>query len=95
MAFDAPAPRRCRRAEDLRVGLAFAIDGRSWQVASVARARVAAAQGELPFAPQLEREFVVVDLRNAQDEVATLDFADPAPCALVGRPRGCVDRAGA
>ena len=78
MAFGAPAPSPLPHVEDLRVGLAFTIDGRSWQVASVTRASVAAAQGELPFAPQLEREFTVVDLRNAQDEVATLDFADPA-----------------
>ncbi len=78
MAFDAPAPSPLPRVDDLRIGLAFTIDGRSWQVASVTRASVAAAQGELPFAPQLEREFTVVDLRNAQDEVATLDFADAA-----------------
>lgn len=78
MAFDAPAPAPLPRPDDLRVGLAFTIDGRSWQVASAARVRVAAAQGELPFAPQLEREFLVLDLRNAQEEVATLDFADPA-----------------
>ena len=78
MAFGAPAPSPLPHVEDLRVGLGFTLDGRSWQVASVTRASVAAAQGELPFAPQLEREFTVVDLRNAQDEVATLDFADPA-----------------
>ena len=86
MAFDAPAPAALPRLGDLRPGLAFTIDGRSWQVASVTRARIAAAQGELPFAPKLDVEYSIVDLRNAQDEVATLDFADPArPQWSVGR----------
>ena len=78
MAFDAPTPASVPQIDAMRPGLAFTIDGRSWQVASVTRARVAAAQGELPFAPSLKDEFTIVDLRNAQDEVATLDFADPA-----------------
>ena len=86
VAFDAPAPAPLPRQDDLRPGLAFTLDGRSWQVASVTRARTAAAQGELPFAPRLDGEYSVVDLRNAQDEVATLDFADPAkPHWSVGR----------
>ena len=78
MAFAAPVPSALPRAEDLRAGLSFTIDGRSWNVASAARVSVAAAQGELPMAPQLQSEYLVVDLRNAQEEVATLDFADPA-----------------
>ena len=86
MAFDAPAPAALPRIDDMRPGLAFVIDGRSWQVASVTQASVAAAQGELPFAPKLQSEFGIVDLRNAQDEVATLDFADAAkPKWSVGR----------
>ena len=86
IAFDAPTPAQVPRVEDLRAGLAFTIDGRSWQVASVTRATIAAAQGELPFAPKLQGAFTVVDLRNAQDEVATLDFADAAkPKWSVGR----------
>jgi Domain of unknown function (DUF4178) len=78
VAFDAPAPPQAPRADTLRAGQSLALDGRGWQVASVTRARVAAAQGELPFAPNLASEYTVVDLRNAQDEVATLDYADPA-----------------
>ena len=86
MAFDAAAPAALPRLDDLRPGLAFTIDGRSWQVASVTRVRTAAAQGELPLAPKLDGEYSIVDLRNAQDEVATLDFADPArPHWSVGR----------
>ena len=89
MAFDAPTPASLPPIDDVRPGLAFTIDGRSWQVASVTRARIAAAQGELPLAPNLKDEFVVVDLRNAQEEVATLDFADPA------RPKWSVGRSAA
>ena len=42
------------------------------------RTRLIAAQGELPSPPRLDGEFTVVDLRNADGEVATLDASDPA-----------------
>ena len=94
MAFDAATPPNLPRLDDLRPGLAFTIDGRSWQVASVTMARTAAAQGELPFAPKLDGEYNIVDLRNAQDEVATLDLADPArPHWSVGRGAALEDLA--
>jgi hypothetical protein len=89
MAFDAPTPPQAPRADALRAGQSVVLDGRPWQVASVTRARLAAAQGELPFAPNLKDEFAVVDLRNAQDEVATLDYADPA------RPKWSIGRSAA
>ena len=55
-------------------------------MASVSAAKLIAAQGELPFKPNLERGFVVADLRNTRDEVATLDYGDPAaPKWSVGR----------
>jgi hypothetical protein len=45
----------------------------------VTRARLIAAQGELPHAPRQDgAEFAVADLRNERDEVATLDYSDPA-----------------
>jgi hypothetical protein len=40
------------------------------------RARLVSAQGELPRPPRLDGEFTVVDLRNVQGEVGTLDDAD-------------------
>jgi Domain of unknown function (DUF4178) len=86
MAFDAPTLAPLPAVDAMRAGLAFVIDGRSWQVASVVRASVAAAQGELPFAPNLAGDYTIVDLRNAKDEVATLSYADPArPQWSVGR----------
>lgn len=76
MAFDAPSPALAPRAATLRAGQGLALDGRAWQVASVARTRIAAAEGELPSAPNLKDEFTVADLRSTQDEVATLDDSD-------------------
>ncbi|CAD5373726.1 conserved hypothetical protein [Rubrivivax sp. A210] len=87
LAFDAPLPAAAPALDELAAGEQRLIADQSWSVASVLRARLAAAQGELPRPPALgEREFIVADLRNAQDEVATLDGADPArPAWAVGR----------
>ncbi|MEN9630144.1 MAG: hypothetical protein RJA10_3372 [Pseudomonadota bacterium] len=80
-AFDAPwpsdAPPDAAAATRLMVGRALAVDRRAWTVASVTRTRLIAAQGELPHPPKLDGDFIVVDLRNVQDEVGTLDYADP------------------
>ena len=85
-AFDAPLPADAPVPAGLQPGQPRTIDGRAWTVASVARAKLIAAQGELPDPPQLDGEFTVVDLRNAQDEVATLDYGDPT------RPRWSTGR---
>jgi hypothetical protein len=78
LAFDAPLPADAPAIESLQAGARVLADGRAWDVASVVRARLIAAQGELPTAPRLEGEFVVVDLRNSAGEVATLDASNPA-----------------
>jgi len=77
MAFDLPAPALPPRLDELQPGSAVGIDARLWQVASVTRAHIGAAEGELPAAPDLAGEFSLVDLRNADGEVGTLDFGDP------------------
>src|SRR5262249_1722836 len=62
------------------------VDGQGWSVASVSAAKLIAAQGELPSKPNLERGFVVADLRNTRGEVGTLDYSDPvAPKWSIGR----------
>jgi hypothetical protein len=76
MAFDAPPPALAPPPSGLQVGQTLALDGRAWQVASVVSARVSAAEGELPSAPNLKDAYRVADLRFGQDEVATLDDAD-------------------
>lgn len=82
IAFDAPlpadAPQDATALDALRAGQRTLADGRAWDVASTVRTQLIAAQGELPTPPRLQGEFTVVDLRNAQGEVATLDASDPA-----------------
>jgi hypothetical protein len=90
MAFDAPlpadAPADALALSALKPGQRVLADGRAWDVASVTRARLLAAQGELPLPPRLEGEFLVADLRNNAGEVATLDASDAARLAWsVGR----------
>lgn len=90
-AFDAAwpgdAPADAAAAVRLPVGRPQFVDGRAWTVASIVKARLIAAQGELPTPPRLEGDFIVVDLRNVQDEVGTLDYSDPRqPHWSVGRP---------
>ena len=86
MAFDAPAPADLPALESMQPGQGVAIDARLWQVAAVTLARVGAAQGELPQAPNLADQFTLVELRNAQDEVGTLDYSEP------NKPRWSVGR---
>ncbi len=86
MAFEAPLAEPAPAADALRAGASVAVGGQLWQVASLTRVRVQAAQGELPGAPPAAGEYLVADLRNAQGEVGTLDYADPArPLWSVGR----------
>jgi len=85
-AFDAPLQAQVPMAERLRAGAPLTVNAQGWTVASVVAARLIAAEGELPTPPNLERGFVVADLRSASGEVGTLDYADPArPAWLVGR----------
>ena len=85
VAFDT-ALQTAPALEALRPGQRTLIDGQAWSVASVVQARLVSAQGELPAPPPLARDFTVVDLRNAQGEVGTLEFVDPArPGWSIGR----------
>ncbi len=86
IAFDAPRPADAPAIDALRAGQRVQADGRAWDVASVVRAHLVAAEGELPRPPRLQGDFTVVDLRNPQGEVATLDASDAAqPGWSVGR----------
>jgi Domain of unknown function (DUF4178) len=86
VAFDAPLPADAPAIDGLRAGQQVTADGRTWDVASVVRAKLIAAQGELPTPPRLEGDFTVVDLRNTAGEVATLDDISSSPALWsVGR----------
>ena len=85
-AFDIPLAAVAPVPESLRPGQLLNVGGQGWTVASVAGAKLIAAQGELPFKPNLERAFIVADLRNPQGEVGTLDYGDAAvPKWAIGR----------
>jgi ribosomal protein L37AE/L43A len=86
IAFDAPLEGAAPSATSLRAGAQVMVGGQAWSVASVSAAKLLAAQGELPYKPNLERGFVVSDLRNTRGEVGTLDYSDPAaPRWSIGR----------
>ena len=86
LAFDVPLRGPAPAPESLRAGAQQVINGQGWSVGSVSVAKLIAAQGELPTQPNLERGFVVADLRSTRDEVGTLDYSDPAqPRWSVGR----------
>ena len=89
LAFDSEPKGELAQANTLQVGGRLVVDGRAWDVASIVRAKLIAAQGELPRPPTLEREFLVADLRNAQGEVGTLDYsgADSNASGAMGLPR--------
>ncbi len=78
IGFDVDTPPDAPPLDEVQAGETRQIGGQRWSVASVVRARLIAAQGELPQPPRLEGEFTVVDLRNALGEVGTLDGSDPA-----------------
>ncbi|MEP6504646.1 MAG: DUF4178 domain-containing protein [Betaproteobacteria bacterium] len=71
-AFDVPAPADAPRPAQLQPGLRATVDGRPWSVASLVRAKLLAAQGELVQPPPSGRELAIADLRDTADEVATL-----------------------
>ena len=86
MAFDVPLAGAAPAAHSLRPAAQQIVNGQPWNVASVTSATLIAAQGELPFKPNLERAFTVADLRSKRGEVGTLDYADAAaPKWSVGR----------
>ena len=64
-------------------GKGFRLDGQSFQIASVTQASLIAAAGELPFVPQLNTPFWLVDARASDGRIATLDFSDSEQKARV------------
>lgn len=80
--FEAPPPGPLPAIASLRVGTQQVLGGQAWSVASITTVRPAAAEGELPSVPALERAHVVAELRNAAGEVASIEDAGTAQ----GRP---------
>jgi hypothetical protein len=59
-----------------QVGAPLTLAGQRWQVAAVVQAALRAAEGELPRPPRGGR---VVELRNSQGEVGSLEYGDSGP----------------
>lgn len=87
LAFDATLEGPVPEPGELNPGERRVVANQIWSVASVQRAKLLAAEGELPLPPRLDGgEFVVADLRNEKDEVGTLDWRDPRqPAWSIGR----------
>ncbi len=90
LCFESPPPRDTPDLRKLSAGAALTLDGQRWNVASVQATRMQGVQGELPKAPAQADDWLVADLRNAREEVATLECpAQPGPVAaarfFVGR----------
>jgi hypothetical protein len=52
------------------------IAGRAWRVAALTPSTLHAAEGELPEPPRLGQAVQVAELRNAQDEVGSLEYVE-------------------
>ena len=71
--------------ERLSVGSSVFVEQEPWVVASRAAARVQAAEGELAFAPDFKNAHPVVELRDTQGRVLSLDGGDDPPRRFLGR----------
>jgi hypothetical protein len=86
MSFEAPLAEAPPVPSALRPGAQQIVNGQPFSVASITVATLIAAQGELPSPPEIQRGFVVADLRSTAGEVGTLDYSRPdAPTWSVGR----------
>jgi hypothetical protein len=80
-----PVQRDMPAAERFRVGATTAINGVSFSVASNAQVALISAQGELPRLPALGASFAMVELRNAQGEVLSVDYSTQPPMVSMGK----------
>ena len=74
-SFESAAPPGVPAPEALVVGSSLALGRDAWSVGSVTTVKIGAAEGELPYAPALDRAFVIAELRNANGEVASIDYS--------------------
>ena len=72
-------------AEQFRVGMTTAINGKPYSVAYTGQAQLISAQGELPKLPPLGQPFDMVELRSADGEVVSIDYGHKPPNVERGR----------
>jgi len=80
-----PVQRELPAVERFRVGATTAINGKSFTVASNTTVALISAQGELPRLPALGTPFAMVELRNADGEVLSVDYSTQPPTVSMGK----------
>ena len=78
------SPPALPRAQELRVGQSFAVDGTIFKVVTLTRARYRGVEGELPFEYWDKSEILFADLESKSDRFATIDYSDNEPLLFVG-----------
>jgi hypothetical protein len=73
-------------ADSLRVGGTTPVAGKLFSISSNIAVSLISAQGELPKLPPLGRPFPMVELRNTEGEVVSIDYGSQPP--VVSRGRG-------
>ena len=71
-------------AETFRVGATTAINGKQFSIASNEQVSLISAQGELPHLPPLNKSFAMVELRNADGQVLSVDYGLTPPALSLG-----------
>lgn len=70
--------------ESLRVGATVVIDRKTFEVATLTRARYLGTEGDLPFTSYSRDVSLFIDLQNEDGGLATIDTTDSPPSVYVG-----------
>ncbi len=85
LAFPASLSREVPPADRFRVGATTAVAGKPYSVSTNEQAALVSAQGELGHLPPLGQDFAIVELRSAQGEVLSIEYATEPPQVSRGR----------
>ncbi|CAN5530481.1 hypothetical protein BH11PSE7_BH11PSE7_10920 [soil metagenome] len=83
-AEPASLQREAPPAASFRVGATTSVGGRQFSVASSEQVSLISAQGELPHLPPLGTAFAMVELRNADGQVLSIDYSRTPPEVSLG-----------
>jgi ribosomal protein S27E len=71
--------------ESLRLNQQIVLAGRNFEVTAMTEAHLSSGQGELPKIVPLHQPFGIVELRNAEGLILSLDYSEPkSPSAYIG-----------
>lgn len=69
----------------IELGKSVLLEGKSFSVSNIERARCIATEGEIPFSVGAESEANLVDLTGENAQFACLDYSDANPLLYIGR----------